>query len=161
MTMSDRIAVMDKGRIAQIADPETIYRRPASTFIADFIGTANFLDAVVLTQSGSGGANVKVLGRTATVPAADSVSPGKAAVLLVRPEELRLTPATSLGPTAAEVTRIAFHGERTEYELDSPEGRLIASVAGFGGPALARGDLVNMSFDPERTWLLPKDDVTR
>ncbi|MFJ8049641.1 ABC transporter ATP-binding protein [Streptomyces luteogriseus] len=68
MSMSDRIVVMNKGRVEQAATPGEIYARPASVFVADFIGRANFLEAVP-EQVGDGRATVTVLGRQLTVAA--------------------------------------------------------------------------------------------
>jgi spermidine/putrescine transport system ATP-binding protein len=52
LTMSDRIAVMNKGMALQIGKPEEIYERPADKFVADFIGETNFLDGTVVEQNG-------------------------------------------------------------------------------------------------------------
>lgn len=161
MTMSDRIAVMNRGEIEQIATPEEIYRRPSTTFIADFIGQANFFPAVVKHAPGNGTAEVSVQDRIITVPAARSVITGQDAVLLVRPEELHLGRAQSLGPAAYEVTRAAFHGQRTEFELVGESGTVIASVEGAEGSAFREGDLVDVTFDPDRAWLLPSVDAAR
>ena len=154
MSLSDRIAVMDRGRIQQIDTPEAIYRRPVSMFVADFIGTANFLPAQLAGRP-SGTAEVDVLGRRVSVPAAESVVDGDRVALLVRPEIVRLHAATSEGPSTGRITRVAFHGDRTEYEVDHPHGPVIASTT--DDLALQAGDLVEIDFDPRRTWLLPDD----
>jgi iron(III) transport system ATP-binding protein len=152
MTLSDRIAVMDRGRIQQIDTPETIYRRPATMFVADFIGTSNFLPAY-LAGTPSSEVDVDVLGRRIRVPASPTVEDGVPVRLLVRPEVVQLRSAKSEGPATGRIARVAFHGDRTEYEVDCAHGPVVASTSETLG--LEPGDLVQVEFDPQRTWLLP------
>ena len=84
MSMADRIAVMSDGRIEQLGTPTEIYRRPASRFVADFIGDSNFFAATV-------GGDVATLADGTKVPCAGGRN--GAATLMVRPESLRLDPA--------------------------------------------------------------------
>jgi spermidine/putrescine transport system ATP-binding protein len=90
LTMSDRIAVMNKGLIEQISDPETVYERPATTFVAGFIGVSNLMPGEVLSTDGSGAEM-----RLDSGPAVRTASSGGAAVgervhAVVRPEKLVL-----------------------------------------------------------------------
>ena len=86
LTMSDRIAVMNRGRIEQIADPEAVYERPASAFVAGFIGVSNLMPCTI--ESGD---KVK-LDHGPVVPAtANGFSPGDRCQAIVRPEKLRVT----------------------------------------------------------------------
>ncbi|HKY56199.1 MAG TPA: ABC transporter ATP-binding protein, partial [Anaerolineales bacterium] len=90
LTMSDRIAVMSKGVALQIGKPEEIYERPATKFVADFIGETNFLNGVVKAQNGS---VVEVeLGGTETVyvESSRSFTNGQQVSVAVRPEKVRL-----------------------------------------------------------------------
>lgn len=95
LTMSDRIAVMNEGRMLQVGSPVDIYEKPSSRFIAEFIGDSNLLRASVtgLTDTGC----VVDLGEGVAVPArvsdAVSVAPGEPVGLLLRPEMVRLMPA--------------------------------------------------------------------
>ena len=89
MTMSDRIVVMNAGRIEQVATPEEIYRHPASVFVADFIGRANFLETTA-GAVGDGAARVDVLGQNLVVPVHPDVSEGDEVCVVVRPESVRL-----------------------------------------------------------------------
>ena len=86
LTMSDRIAVMNRGRIEQIADPEAVYERPASAFVAGFIGVSNLMPCTI--ESGD---RVK-LDHGPVVPAtANGFKPGDRCQAIVRPEKLRVT----------------------------------------------------------------------
>src|SRR5687767_10753443 len=90
LTMSDRIAVMNNGVALQIGKPEEIYERPASKYVADFIGETNFIDGEVKSQNGST-VEVDLDGTgTVTVESGRSFSNGQAASLAVRPEKLSL-----------------------------------------------------------------------
>lgn len=91
LTMSDRIAVMNEGRIEQCAGPEDVYERPATTFVAGFIGVSNLMPAVA-----SGGSDVKLdNGPTVTSPDATRFSAGERCFAVVRPEKLDVSTADS------------------------------------------------------------------
>jgi spermidine/putrescine transport system ATP-binding protein len=93
LTMSDRIAVMDNGEIEQVDDPEEVYERPATTFVAGFIGVSNLMPATV-----EPGGEVR-LDNGPTVPAAetDGFRPGDRCYAVVRPEKLQITPSDVAG----------------------------------------------------------------
>lgn len=88
LTMSDRIAVMDGGRVLQVDTPEAIYERPATRFVANFIGTSNFLTGTL----GGGRLGVDGLGNIA-VPDGHGHPDGTPVHLAVRPENVRLARA--------------------------------------------------------------------
>jgi len=133
MTVSDRIVVMEKGRVMQVGTPFEVYSRPANRFVADFIGRVNFFDGRIV-EGGEplrvdlGGKIVEVGSR---VP---GLAEGGRAVVAVRPESLRLHPANEGGSSFAtgKVTKAVYIGSVIEYELD----------VGFDRPVLA------VSHDP-------------
>jgi ABC-type Fe3+/spermidine/putrescine transport system ATPase subunit len=92
LTMSDRIAVMNRGVVEQLDDPEEIYERPATTFVAGFIGVSNLMPGEVVS---AGGSDVQLrLDAGVTVRAgASGASVGERAHAVVRPEKLQLHPA--------------------------------------------------------------------
>ncbi|AQP44488.1 ABC transporter ATP-binding protein [Tessaracoccus flavus] len=163
MSMSDRIVVMNKGQVEQAAPPETIYRHPASVFVADFIGRANFLDVRVISHDGDGRATVEVLGQRVQVPAHPDAASAKDVVLLVRPESLRLVSVGSHGAGDLDghegrVVTSVFFGDTVEYEVETEHGKMAAVVA---DPNVAdihpEGADVEVRFNAERAWLLPRD----
>ncbi len=155
MTMSDRIVVMNKGRIEQVATPADIYFRPATVFVADFIGRANFVE-VVPERVDEDGATVTALGRTMTVPAHPDVrANGAPAYLMMRPETLSLAPAPLGG--VGSVLRATFHGHSVDYEVETNAGTLSVTVPGPDPRRLIdEGANVTVTLDPARAYVLTK-----
>ncbi|GAB3158424.1 ABC transporter ATP-binding protein [Micromonospora sonneratiae] len=158
MSMSDRIVVMNKGQVEQVATPGEIYARPASVFVADFIGRANFIEAVPENIT-EGRATVNVLGQQITVPAHPKVASGSVgAYLMVRPETARLSPVTDGGNGMGVVLRSTFHGPSIDYEVETTGGTITVTEAGKDPrDALTEGTNVNVTFDPERAYLLTRE----
>jgi len=115
--MSDRIAVMNEGRIEQIGPPEEIYREPASRFVAEFIGDTNLLDAEVHERDGDPEAVVG--GAEGFAVAADGRS--GSATVSIRPEDFELVDDPAEGAVAGEVVERYFQGDQTNYVVD-PDG---------------------------------------
>ena len=122
MAISDRIAVMRSGSIAQVGTAEALYRSPGSPFVAQFIGRVNLVESRVLEVAGDRVA-VELWGTRVSVPVDDNRVPGQRCVLVVRPESLALV-ADSTKAAAGEViapgvvsSRI-FLGEKVEYTVD-------------------------------------------
>ena len=122
LTMSDRIAVMEKGKILQIGSPRDIYDRPATRFVADFIGDSNFLNVELLSVSGSNGKIKLPSGMTmqAALPQAD-LTPGPASVV-IRPEHVQLTAAKSKATMTGKIENIVYIGTDTQYHLRLSDG---------------------------------------
>ncbi|SDK78745.1 ABC transporter ATP-binding protein [Aliiruegeria lutimaris] len=132
LTMSDRIAVMNEGRMLQVGTPVDIYEKPASRFIAEFIGDSNLLDVTVVKSNGTR-CDVD-LGDGLIVPAhvSDTVrlTPGSSAGLLIRPEMLRLAPALKgEGPrlTGKVVDRV-YQGALRRYHVAAGRHELVVEV---------------------------------
>jgi len=121
LVMSDRIAVMFEGEIAQLADPETLYRRPATRTVADFIGTMNFVPVTILSEAGDRvELDAKGLGRVALdisqAPAASGGSP----VVGLRPETLTLLYADQKAPEReieGVIDEVIYFGDMTYYDV--------------------------------------------
>jgi len=136
MALGDRIAVMDKGRIAQIGTPEEIYRAPANAFVADFIGTMNRLfgrienDLLVFP-----GGQVNWTG------------PAPAGGLMFRPEDLKLA-ATGCGNFIAQVVSAFFLGDHVRLVLEAGAQDLyIARV--FERRNFAKGETIEFTLNPQ------------
>jgi spermidine/putrescine transport system ATP-binding protein len=127
LSMSDRICIMDQGRIAQIATPEELYDRPQSRYVADFVGRSNFIPAKVTGHDG-GLVVAEAAGALRVLARGDAaLPPGAAITLSLRPEEITL--ATAQEGIEAEVTHRIFLGEHTEYHLKSPSLGTLVAVA--------------------------------
>ena len=159
LTMSDRIAVMNEGRVEQIGAPQEIYHSPASVFVANFIGIANLLPGVV-TRVGGDRVSVKVAGDgEVSLPAgADPVAPGATVTVMVRPERLRLT-GKDAGTSGVPVTvrHVVFQGPVIRCILVAPDGTEIVAHVGpeQAIPDLAPGLQLQVSWDPDAARLLP------
>jgi iron(III) transport system ATP-binding protein len=150
MAVSDRIIVMKNAEIAQEGAPRDLYDRPASAFIADFIGDANLLP-VEVTRAGET-TDLRLLDRTVTLPLAWP-APGPAQLVL-RPHHLHLTHTPGPATFPAEVTYAAWLGNSVQYTLTTPAGPLFAITP--PGPApFAKGDTLHAGFDPASARLVP------
>ena len=158
MTMSDRIVVMSGGKVHQVDSPENVYRRPETRFVADFIGTANFID-VHVHDVVDGRADVRVLGMAHSVASHPAVSDTSPSVLLARPEGISLRPApvgATIGADVGKVISASFVGNRIDYEVETEAGILLVSDSADHRGANA-DDLVQVVVDADRAWLLPDE----
>jgi iron(III) transport system ATP-binding protein len=116
MTLSDRIVVMNQGRIEQIGPPQEIYRHPQTIFVADFIGRANFVEATVRGVNGNTVA-VDALGQTLTVIKPErTIHSGQPVKLVVRPEAVQVVEQG--GQYQGVVRWASYVGSLVEYEVE-------------------------------------------
>jgi putative spermidine/putrescine transport system ATP-binding protein len=156
LSMSDRIAVLSRGRLEQFASPADIYDRPASLFVNGFVGTANFLNASVL-DSGGGSTRIRLAGGTEiTVPIATSLATGARAIASFRPESVRLGPVDAhrdpdtIG-LAARITAIMPIGPSLIYQIVLANGSAARVVQErTGKAAFAEGTDVMLKLDPNK-----------
>ena len=157
LVMSDRIAVMFEGEIDQLDDPETLYRRPKSRRVADFIGTMNFLDAKVLSEAGARiELEVEGLGR-AMIDAAQA--PGKngggGSAVGFRPESLTILyegQPQAERETHGAVEEVVYYGDMTYYDvrLDGVAAPVRISMRNLvGRPVLDIGTRTRVAWAPE------------
>ena len=97
LTMSDRIAVMNRGRIEQIAGPEDVYERPTTTFVAGFIGVSNLMPGEV-TRANGAHSQVRLDSGVEIEAPTDGIATGERCHAVVRPEKLRLDPSDGSAP---------------------------------------------------------------
>jgi iron(III) transport system ATP-binding protein len=136
MQMSDRILVMDGGRIQQVATPEEVYRRPANRFVASFLGRCNLLPGVVHGRRADGTLEVGVDGRRSPFLVAGSDVPlGVGVTIAIRPESIRLVETSPDGQADVvdgtnaldvSVTEVSFLGDHYEYGVAAGSIELIA-----------------------------------
>jgi spermidine/putrescine transport system ATP-binding protein len=164
MSMSDRIAVMCDGRIEQLDVPLAIYDRPASAFVADFIGDMNFLEGVV---SGVDGQTTTVDVGSGTVSARVDGTPAPAGTTLtvgVRPEKVTITAQGQAGPNRLGGTLLTkMHlGDQIRIVLELPDGRHVVALEQRGETdaeveRLAVGDPALAVFGDTAPLLLDRD----
>jgi len=131
LALSHRIAVMNRGRLEQVADPRTIYERPASRFVADFIGQCNLLDATVRRVDGAT-IEIDVAGIGAcTAPAVPGAAAGQRGTLALRPEAIELEqPGAAPGRVQrrARVRDALYEGDVTFYTLALDDGTTLRAM---------------------------------
>jgi iron(III) transport system ATP-binding protein len=120
LALSHEIAVMNEGRIQQIGGPRDIYERPANQFVADFVGTTNFIDGTVLQREAATSSYVirTELGEI-SVAAVDELRPDDRVTLSVRPEDVELAEARPQGGNVWEgrVDQKVFLGEAVDFQV--------------------------------------------
>jgi spermidine/putrescine transport system ATP-binding protein len=163
LTMSDRIAVMNEGRVEQIGTPQEIYHSPSSVFVANFIGVANLIPAIVQDAVGTR-ATVLVTGshRIAVPTGNQSLRRGSAATVMVRPERLRLSETGSAGASGVACTleHAVFQGPVVRCTLRAADGTEIVAHVGPEQPLppLEPGLGLRVEWDYEAARLLPPAD---
>jgi spermidine/putrescine transport system ATP-binding protein len=168
MTMSDRIAVMNKGHYEQLGEPEALYERPTTTFVAGFLGISNLLPGTVEGTDGAYAAvrladDTRVRAPRALVGDRETVSVG------VRPEKIRLH-ATDVEPPAGHnqftgvVRDASYLGVSTQYLIEARGGATItvyeqnverATKAELWAP----GEDVRLAWSPDHTFVVTEDTV--
>lgn len=154
MTLSDRIVVMNEGRIEQIGSPTEIYRCPRTRFVADFIGRANFVEGTVCDRY-AGRLVLDALGTTLTVMAPEAdLGPGAAVTLLIRPEMVEIDPPQ--GQVEGIVRRATYLGNVIEYDVEVA-GRLLALARHDPRHSMihAEGQTVRLRFLEDCLYVLP------
>ncbi len=156
LSLSDRIVVLDEGRVQQIATPEEAYLRPANRFVADFLGTANRFEGVL--KNGPAGCCLH-LDDGALIPcAASPLPPGRRVTAIVRPERVRLEPAAPAADGAAlsaTVADVIYLGQSLRYHLDLGSEKSVIATSADHGARFAPGTAVRLTWRPDDVWLIP------
>ncbi len=155
MALSDRIVVMNLGRIEQVGPPWEIYRHPASEFVANFIGRANFVDAQVQAVADGKMTLTTLDGQVSVTQPAETRQPGDAVRMVVRPETIMLNAET--GGFPAIVRRSTYLGSQVEYDLEVA-GQLLIAVESdvLRAEVYSEGQTLDIGFYEESLYCLPK-----
>jgi len=155
MTMADTIAVMNLGRIEQLGHPEELYERPATPFVAGFLGISNLLTGVVeghdLVRLENGTlVHAQVNGRTGPVAAG------------VRPEKITLGAGGGPNELEGRIAETAYIGVATQVVVDTPAGtvHVFAQNIDSGGRVPPPGSTVTLSWSPEATFVVAREETT-
>lgn len=145
MAVSDEIVVMKNAEIAQAGTPWDLYERPASAFIADFIGDANLVPCEIVGQNGNE-TSVRVRERLVSVPGVyDLVNEAQ---VVLRPHKISVGGTQTPGSFPAEVTYAAYLGNQIQYTVEGPLGHLFVTSEVTAKPA-RKGDSVFVNFDEQ------------
>jgi len=155
MAISDRIAVMDQGRIVQCDTAEELYRRPLSSFVAGFLGRTNLLDAVFVQRDGDR-VILEIEGQRLSIRASTELQPGNAVKAMIRPEAIGIGAAN--GGLPATVTTVTYLGDKVEYIVQVASQSL--HIVRFNPPESERfapGSAVSIDLPSAGVQLLPRD----
>ncbi|MDT4940982.1 MAG: spermidine/putrescine transport system ATP-binding protein [Pseudonocardiales bacterium] len=159
LTMSDRLVVMNAGKIEQLGAPREVYERPRTRFVAGFIGTSNIISGQVASIDGTTAVLETGADETVTVPDATAVgaTAGASLDITVRPEKIMLTadrPAPGGCAIRGRVTEVVYLGTSTQYEVTALGGsdlRVFVQNASDALDIADRGADVWLSWRPEHT----------
>jgi putative spermidine/putrescine transport system ATP-binding protein len=160
LSMSDRVVVMHGGRVEQVGTPSELYERPRTRFVADFLGSSNFLETSVV----SGGA-VPLLrtkaGLQFAVEGLDGIAVGDSLTVAIRPERISID--ESAMPTAlsrrARVVDSSYHGDTQRFQVEVDGGDMLTVFRpNVGQPLIAHGTPVTVGWGPRDAWVIPHDD---
>jgi putative spermidine/putrescine transport system ATP-binding protein/mannopine transport system ATP-binding protein len=160
LTMADRVAVLNAGRLEQVGAPEELYEQPTSRFVADFLGETNFLEGQFAGHSNGLGA-IEVAGRTFRGAVVGAIPVNSApACLAVRPEKIRLLQDTpGHDGVSGRVEDVVYGGATVAYIVSvQPSIKLVTRVPapGAGGRRLQPGDPVLLDWAAHDVRIYPK-----
>jgi ABC-type Fe3+/spermidine/putrescine transport system ATPase subunit len=163
LILSDRVVVMEAGRVEQVGRPEEVYRRPATAFVARFLGRANFLAGTV-AEPGAAAMVVRLDGGGLSVVAAPraGLAAGAPVSVAIRQEAIRIESAEGSAmpvgrPNQFAVTVVfhAFAGQAHHYVIQLADGREMEIAAPGSTRPLPRGSRARVEWSPEDVILLP------
>ena len=161
LTMSDRLAVLDAGRIAQVGTPRQVYEEPADSYVADFLGAANLMEILVSERTGDSAAVLKLGEVALSTLHGCPASPGEKAHAVIRPERVRVEEHGSPGVNRvpALVERVVFLGAATQIMLRLATGASLQALLQNDGDSavanLAQGTPVHAYLPPDALRVLP------
>jgi spermidine/putrescine transport system ATP-binding protein len=156
LTMSDRIVVMNAGRVEQTGRAEEIYERPETEFVAGFIGVSNIIEGTV--EEVTGELAVVSVGNARVGAQADSVKPGERVRVLIRPEKISISTEPAPGLLSGKIDAAVYLGESTQWKVTIENGQTLTVLEQNRQPfqsAQARiGQTVCVSWEPDSAVIL-------
>ncbi len=153
LALSDRVAIMNRGRLEQLGTPEEIYESPRSKFVAEFIGLSNFLEGYVQTVQG-GDMVVLASGVSVTTPALPKVGPGQKVLLFLRPNEVEILPREAPAGTNvfdARVDKATYLGDTMDYRIALGQGAELR-VQSDARRRYQAGETMRLRLPRVRSW---------
>ncbi len=159
MSLSDRVIVMDRGRVVQIGTPSQIYRDPLNSFVAGFVGKVAFFKGKVI-EAGDQGCSVEVEGSVFPLGlASKELRSGDPCLVMCRPESLVLD-ETGKGLLNGRVVTNVYLGHSLESYVATDRGEILVQVDNPGGKRVyGEGEAVSVGFDPGSAKALVCDDI--
>ncbi|HEY1161799.1 MAG TPA: ABC transporter ATP-binding protein [Candidatus Dormibacteraeota bacterium] len=162
MTISDRIAVMNNGKIEQLGPPEEVYERPATEFVAEFLGASNLLDGTYRGRENGMGLVELESGAKIRIPGNPDLRDAERVRVGVRPEKIHVLaagtqPSPGHNVVPATLRSAVFAGVSFQYFFQTQEGREMSAFdRNSTGESVARpGEAVRLAWAPEHTFVIP------
>jgi spermidine/putrescine ABC transporter ATP-binding subunit len=161
LAMSDRIAVMNAGKVLQIGEPKEIYNSPTSVFVADFLGKSNFFEGKVIAVNGTEVDVQTISGRVlkGCVKSGSQIIVGKTATIQVRAEKVRvlLQPpqCSALNVIAGSIERSVYEGIDVTHQVRLASGELVSVYERAGANEVPQGSSAWIGFQPKDAVVLP------
>jgi ABC-type Fe3+/spermidine/putrescine transport system ATPase subunit len=158
LALSDRVAVMNEGRVEQVGTPDEIYDQPGSQFVADFIGLSEFIEGTVLSV-GSEKAIVAVDELRFAVPASPKMQPREKLLFFIRPNDIDLfPPGQSGGENTFDgvVSKMTYLGDKIDYRI-AVGGSLELRVQTDGKVRFEQGESVRLQLPVDRCRAIVRD----
>ena len=163
MTMADRIAILDKGQVMQVATPAEIYEAPSSRFVAGFVGNVNMFEGKVAARDANTARITGASGAEIVVENAGDAAAGNAVAFAVRPEKIKVSsrrPEAAANAMEGEVFDLAYLGDMTVYHVKLSDGQVVKASALNSSRAtddpLTWNDRAWISFQPDAGVVLTR-----
>jgi spermidine/putrescine ABC transporter ATP-binding subunit len=159
LVLSDRIAILNRGELAQVGTPHEIYERPANPFVAGFMGLTTFVDGVVVPGMEAGRIVVRTSDGLNILARRGMCPPGQQVAVALRPEHVRIRPGHGAAAECednafnAVVTQVAYLGDFVEYRV--AVGEWVFRIRTPPDIVCRPGDPVTLTIDPDRVIVVP------
>jgi ABC-type Fe3+/spermidine/putrescine transport system ATPase subunit len=155
LALSDRIAVVNQGKLEQVGSPVEVYEHPRTRFVGDFLGRTLILKGTMHKDAGQSVVDVQGSGRV-MVNGNNAFSEGEGVRILSRPEDVSLLGTGELAPNqvAGKVEHVAYMGDHLEYTIEAAGRTLVLPAPKRDNFAIGSG--VRIAFDPTRVTALPQ-----
>ncbi|MHA6615531.1 ABC transporter ATP-binding protein [Pseudonocardia sp. DLS-67] len=150
LSLADRLVVMNAGTIAQLGEPEEVYRRPRNSYVARALGATNIVAA---SGSPAGRGYLRVLGNV-DVTTAHEVRSGTDVAVSIRPADVALVPVEDDAEATGRIAEALFFGDLVQYQLDVPGEPVPVRANGPGSRRLAVGARVRVEVEPDAAAVL-------
>jgi iron(III) transport system ATP-binding protein len=142
MVISDRIAVLQRGRVAQVGTADELFHQPRTRFVAEFIGKTNVVDGVAVAAD-------HVAHGAITLRVADAgLTPGVPVAVSIRPHQIELVAPADAGSLRGTVQRVSFLGEAVDYQVAVADSDVVVRVTASSLERRRPGDVVGLRIDP-------------
>ena len=164
MTMADRIAILDKGEVMQVATPAEVYEAPTSRFVASFVGNVNMFEGTVSSRDAGGAHIASSNGLTIRTENAGSTAAGSSVAFAIRPEKIKVSSRkpgnAEVNAAEGEIYDIAYLGDMTVYHVKLADGQVVKAsslnASRVTEDPLSWSDRAWISFSPDAGVVLTR-----